>query len=463
MARAIRYLINGIKSGGRPRVPSRRLRVDGRSVSRVFPNGFHEGVLFYDLRAHVWSIGNQLQGGKYRQAREYKPGPALVLGASNVSSILVTDTLSKMFSENRPVVCKIPPRFAPLEPIYRELFHPLIRDRHLQLVCGGAEIGHALLQESVFETVHLTGSAQTYQTLLAENRFPHRSFTSELGCVTPLVVVPGSWSQRELNYQARHIASMLVMNGGYNCVTPQILILSADWSHKNAFLRSLREELTKYSSRDDLFPGAETRRERFRREYPNGELFGPRTLVNLPAEEDTLLFREESFCGMVGVIELTESGVPTFLKAAAGFCNTRLWGDLSCMVLVDDETRRQHERAVAQLLTSLEYGTVSLNAFSGLAFVSAVTPWGSYLDGCSDSGSGWVNNPYFFDQPEKTVLEGTFLPLAPLPWVKPFPNLRKVAQAAFELDLDPNSKAMFKFLQAFGGSMMKSLRQVQPS
>lgn len=461
VARALRYLINGVGSGGRPKVPSRRLRIDGRSVSRVFPNGFHEGLLFYDIQSHVWTIGNQLQGARYRRAREESSGPALVLGASNVSSILATDTLSKMFGENRSVVCKIPPRFATLEPIYRELFHPLIRDRHLQLVCGGPDVGQALLENSIFEAVHLTGSTHTYNKILTENTVANRTFTAELGCVTPLIVVPGPWTQQELNYQARHIASMLVMNGGYNCVTPQILLLSTGWSHKNAFLRALRDELHRYRSRNDVFPGADERRAEFNREYPEGEQFGPRTLVHLSSEEDTRLFHEECFCGLLGIVELEAPNEPAFMKSAAAFCNQRLWGDLSCMILVDDHTRRLHERSVANLLAALEYGTVCLNVYSGLAFVSGVTPWGSYLGRIPGTGNGWVNNPYFFDQPEKTVVEGTFIPLVPQPWVKPFPNLNKVGQAVFDLDLNPNSRTLFKFLQAFGGSMMKGRRRVK--
>ena len=81
VARALRYLSHGLKSGGRPRVPSRKLRIDGRSVSRVFPHGFHEGLLFWGTEARVWSIGSQLQGARYRKAREQKPGPVLILGA----------------------------------------------------------------------------------------------------------------------------------------------------------------------------------------------------------------------------------------------------------------------------------------------------------------------------------------------------------------------------------------------
>lgn len=459
VARALRYLINGVKSGGRPNVPSRRLRIDGRSVSRVFPNGFHEGLLFYEIQAHVWSIGNQLQGGTYRKSRDGHPGPALVLGASNVSSILVTDTLSKMFCENRPVVCKIPPRYAALEPVYRELFHPLIRDRHLQLVCGGAELGASLLEDPVFETVHLTGSVKTYEKIASENPFPHRSFTAELGCVTPLILVPGEWSQEEIHYQARHLVSMLTINGGFNCVTPQVLLISKAWPYKNAFLRAVREELARVALRDDRFPGAQERREDFRRDYPQAELFGPRTLVQLEPDGDNRLFQEESFCGMLAVVEMPQREPIEFMRAAAGFCNQKLWGDLSCMVLVDEATRRHHERSVAHLLSTLEYGTVCLNIYSGLAFVSAVTPWGSYLDGRSDTGNGWVNNAYFFDRPEKTVMEGSFVPLIPQPWVKPFPNLRRVGEAVFELDLEPGPRALMKVMKAFGTSIWKRRRQ----
>jgi acyl-CoA reductase-like NAD-dependent aldehyde dehydrogenase len=458
VARTLRYLVNGVQSGGRPKVPSRRLRIDGRSVSRVFPNGFHEGILFWDVEAHVWSIGGELQGRRYRQSRDHAPGPALVLGASNVSSIAATDLLSKLFCENRPVVCMLPPRLAPLEPIFREVFHPLIRDRHLQIVCGGRELGQALLNDPIFNTVHLTGSVETYRLIQAQNRFPDRTFTAELGCVTPVVVVPGPWNQEELLYQARHLVSLLVLNGGYNCVTPQILVLSKNWSHKRAFLRAVREQLERHRCRDDSFPGAQERRDSFRKEFPDGETFGPRTLVELSSDKDSRLFREEAFCGMLGWVELESDHTEQFLGHAAQFCNKRLWGDLSCLLLIDTGTRRLYERTIAQTLAALEYGTVGVNVFAGLAFASSVTPWGSYLDGKSDTGNGWVHNTFFFDRPEKTVMEGSFMPLTPQPWLKPFPHLSQVGQALFELELAPSGLALARLLKAFGGSMLRARR-----
>lgn len=459
LARCLRYLAHGVKSGGRPKLPSRRLRIDGRSVSRVFPHGFHEGVLYRDVEARIWSIGAELQGSRYRRARENTPGPALVLGASNVSSIAPTDLLSKLFCENRPVVCKIPTRLATLEPVFKEIFHPLIRDRHVQLLSGGPELGQALVQDPTFETVHLTGSKETYQKILEQNQFPDRTFTAELGCVTPVVIVPGPWSQKDLVYQARHLASLMTINGGYNCVTPQILVFSKGWSHKSAFLSALRAELKRFARRDDTFEGVQERRQSFRREHPKGEEFGPRTLVALEAEQPSRLFSEESFCGMLGWIELEADHPEEFMKKATDFCNHSLWGDLSCLVIVDGDTRRRYERSVAQMQTRLEYGTVALNVFPGLAFYSSTTPWGSYLDGRADTGNGWVHNNFFFDSPEKTVMEGPFIPLTPQPWVKPFPNLYRVGRALFELDIEPSGVSLAKFMRAYGGTLWRRFRR----
>lgn len=458
LARTLRYLIHGLKSGGRPKVPSRRLRIDGRSVSRVFPCGLHEEILFWGTQAHVWSVGSQLQGSTYRKARDAKPGPALILGASNVSSIAITDMLSKLFCENRPVICKIPPRLAPLTPIFKEIFHLLVRDGHVQIECGDAELGRQLLELEGIETVHLTGSAKTAEMLLAEHDFSERQLTAELGCVTPAVIVPGAWTQQELLHQARHLASLMVINGGYNCMTPQILVLSKDWSFKGAFLRALRAQLESHSRRDDLFPGVDARREDFRAEFPQGECFGPRTLVELKDTQESRLFREEAFCGMLGVVELEQPKTEDFLAAATRFCNKKLWGDLSCLLLCDPRTRQTYERPVARCISALEYGTVGVNVYTGLAFASGVTPWGSYLGGKADTGNGWVHNNFFFDRPEKTVIEGAFIPGLPQPWIKPFANLAEVGPALFELELEPSAAGLARFAARFARTLFARSR-----
>ena len=450
VARTLRYLEHGLQSGGRPWVPSVRHRIDGRSIARIFPFGFHEALTFWGYRGQVWSVGSDFQGQEFSKAREESRGPALVLGASNVSSICLTDALCKLFCENRPVVCLIPRRLAPLAPVFGEIFHPLVRDHHLQFVVGGAEEGQALLAHPMFETVHLTGAKETFDTIVSQNSFPDRTFTAELGCVTPLVITPGNWTFDEIRYQARHLASLLVMNGGYNCVTPQVIVMAANWPHKEQFLDSLRTELARVSRRDDLFPGAAEKRAEWRKLYPKGEAFGPRTLVRLEAEADEPMFAREAFCGMLGWVELQTSNLEEFFRESVDFCNNRLWGDLSCNLWVDNLTHRDKEVALAHALTELRYGTVGVNVYTGVGFATAVLPWGSYRGGQSDTGSGWVHNAFFFDRPEKSVLEGSFIPSFVPPWYKPFPRLNEVGRALFELELNPSHKNLAKLGAAYG-------------
>ena len=452
VARTLRYLVRGLRSAGRPIVPSCRLRIDGRSVSRVFPCGFFERVLYWDVEAHVWSTGSQLQGCVYRGAGETDLGPALILGASNVSSILATDLLSKLFAENRPVVCVLPPRLAPLLPIFRDVFHPLIRNRHAQILCGGPELAESLLDRPEFDRVHLTGMRKTFEIICRRNQYMNRSFSAELGCVTPVIIVPGTWSREEVLYQARHLVSLLVLNGGYNCTTPQVVIFSRNWSRKDVFLEAVRAELKSLVMRYDRFPGAAQRRESFLNDYPQGERFGPRTLVKLDPHRETRLFSEEALCGVVGWVELDAEEPEKFMHQASRFCNKRLWGDLSCLILIDEDTRLTYERVLSRTIGSLEYGSVGLNVYAGLAFMSGVTPWGSYFEGKMDNSMAWVHNAYFFDRPEKTIVEGSFMPPNAQPWVKPFPDLYKVAQALFEFELDPSFTTFVKFLVARGCS-----------
>ena len=129
------------------------------------------------------------------------------------------------------------------------------------------------------------------------------------------------------------------------------------------------------------------------------------------------------------------------------------------MVFIDPETRRRFERETAHALSELEYGTVGVNVFTGLAFASGVTPWGSYLDGKADTGSGWVHNTFFFDQPEKTVMEGPFMPRLPLPWLKPFPRLAEVGRSLFELEAHPTAMTMARFLKRFGSTLVDNRKK----
>ncbi|MGO7983906.1 hypothetical protein ACC691_39380, partial [Rhizobium johnstonii] len=80
--------------------------------------------------------------------------------------------------------------------------------------------------------------------------------TSELGGVSHIIIVPGSWSDADLAYQAEHVATMRLHNGGYNCIAGQVVILSSDWPQKDAFLTALRAAIDRAPERTAWYPAS---------------------------------------------------------------------------------------------------------------------------------------------------------------------------------------------------------------
>src|SRR5512133_4066820 len=86
-----------------------------------------------------------------------------------------------------------------------------------------------------------------------------KEITSELGNVTPVIVVPGPWSDRELAYQADSVAGMLVHNASFNCVAGKVLVTPRGWALRDRFLELVRGFLTRSPARRAWYPGAEDR------------------------------------------------------------------------------------------------------------------------------------------------------------------------------------------------------------
>jgi hypothetical protein len=48
--------------------------------------------------------------------------------------------------------------------------------------------------------------------------------TAELGNVTPYIIVPGEWSQADLEFHATNVASGLAQNTGHNCIAAEVCV-----------------------------------------------------------------------------------------------------------------------------------------------------------------------------------------------------------------------------------------------
>jgi acyl-CoA reductase-like NAD-dependent aldehyde dehydrogenase len=433
-ARNVRLLIRALESGGTPPPAKSTTRADGRSVARVFPASAQDRLMFTGFSADVWIAPGEpaTQGRIYRDITKGEGRVALVLGAGNVSSIAPMDVLYKLFVEDEVVVLKTHPVNAALAPVLAEALKPLLDDGFLAIVDGGADVGAYLAEHAGVDTLHVTGSDRTYDAIvwgadpaeqarrkLADDPKNVRPFTAELGCVTPVLVVPGPWSADDLAFQARQVASMVTHNASFNCNAAKVLVVARGWLQRDAFLRRVREELAKAPPRPAYYPGASDRYQAFLDAYPQADVVGARgegglpwTLIpDVPAKRGEYALSHEAFCGVLSVVTLAASDAAEFLARAVDFANDDCWGTLSCSLLVHPSTERDFGEAVDDAIARLRYGGIGINCWAGVVYALGSASWGAYpghTPADIRSGSGVVHNAYLFDHPEKTVVRAPF-------------------------------------------------------
>ncbi|CAM3423946.1 aldehyde dehydrogenase family protein [Isoptericola cucumis] len=406
----------------------------GRATVRVLPHSAHESILLHGFRAEVWlrpgvaaSTATSHAGLAQHHPSRTK-GVALVLGAGNITSIAPLDVAYELVAHNRVVLLKLNPTTDDLEPVLAAALAPLIEAGVLRIVRGGAEAGAYLAHHPGIAHVHITGSAVTHDAVVygpgddgrarkAENSpLLDKEITSELGGVAPVIVVPGDWSERDLRYQAEHVATMRLHNGGYNCIAGQVVMVSSDWKHKDAFLAALREALDRAPARPAWYPGSDGRIASATESYPDAVRLGDdgcRVLVELADGGDaTALERTEYFAPVLGVVELPGTG-QAFLDAAVEKANRDLVGTLGANVVVAPKDRKALGAGFRKAVAALRYGTIGINAWTGVGYLTATAPWGAFpghpLDDIQ-SGRGVVHNALLIDAAERTVVTGPFRP-----------------------------------------------------
>jgi len=398
-----------------------------RVTVRVLPTGLQQRLMFHGFRAEVWMPPGvdaaEVPERAGRAARDHRSGGVgLVLGAGNITAIGPLDVFTELVSANRTVVLKLNPTLDGLLPVYEEALRPLLVLGVLRIVRGAGDVGAYLVDHPGIAHVHVTGSGATHDAIVwgvgedAERRRIaggprlRKPITSELGGVSPVIVVPGDWSAADLRFQAEHVATMRLHNAGHNCIAAQTLILSADWAQKDAFLDELRAVLRELPARAPWYPGTAGRLERARERHPEAEDLGGRLLIQSPPGDESLDF--EYFGPVLGVTELAGVGA-AFLHDAVDFANEELAGTLGANLLIDPRTRRALGGDFAAELARLRYGTIAVNAWTSVGFSFPGATWGAFPGhDLADVGSGIgvVHNAFLLDWPERTVVTGPFRP-----------------------------------------------------
>ncbi len=429
-----------------------RQRPDGQVIVRTFPDGLYDHLLFSGVEVDVWMepevTPEDLTGTMATFYQQANPtgALALVLGAGNIASIPPLDVLYKLYAEGQVCLLKMNPVNSYLGPIFEEIFAEFVDAGYLRFAYGGADVGAYLTSHELVDEIHMTGSAATHDAIVygtgpegearkqRDEPVIDKPMTSELGGVSPCLVVPGNWSEPDLDYQAEHVATTKMHNGGFNCIASQVLVLAEDWPQREAFVHSVRRVLRELPDRPAYYPGAEGRIGGAREAYPEtAERLGPtgaRTLITDVPPGDAYAFNEEFFSGALAVTSLP-GGAPTasgeaqasdtataqaagdWLDRAVDFCNDEVMGTLGITVIIHPRTLAALGDRFWDAIARLRYGTIGVNIWSGAGFLLAQAAWGAYPGhprNDIESGAGVVHNAYLFEKPQKTVVQGTFAP-----------------------------------------------------
>lgn len=160
----------------------------------------------------------------------------------------------------------------------------------------------------------------------------------------------------------------------------------------------------------------------------------------MPAADDEVVLGREAFCSVVAEVPLDAARPLAFLERAVPVCNQRIWGNLSCVLLVDDRTEAAARPAVRRALEDLRYGGIGVNVWSGLLFGLGSTSWGAFPGNPPEevqSGIGTVHNTYLFDEPERSIVRAPFRSWPTPPWISGHGNLRRLGRALLHMEAAP--------------------------
>ena len=444
-ARHLRLLIDNygsVEATGHILLPASPTELpDGSLGVQVMPvRGLFDSLVFAGFRATA-ALGPQVTREDLQRLGSHLKNlpPAktvLVLGAGNVSSIPATDAISKIFQEGHVVLLKMNPVNEYLGPIFQRLFARLVEEGFVRIIYGGADVGAAAVEHAGVDEVHITGSIHSHDAIVWGPPGPERErrkrendpllkkpISSELGNVSPWIIVPGPYSEAQLKFQAENVAASIANNASFNCVATKMIVTWKAWPQRQQFLDLVAGVLSRVPLRKAYYPGARDRFEKFTGQTApdktSGEL--PWTLVrDANPERAPQLFREESFVCVCAETALAADNERDFLNRAVEFANDKLWGTLSAAITVHPSFRREKAGADCfnAALTNLKHGAVGVNHWPALVYAMMSPPWGGYPSGTladAQSGVGSVHNTFMLEHVMKTVLEG---PISM--WPKPF-------------------------------------------
>lgn len=368
-------------------------------------------------------------------------GVAVVLGAGNQSPLSIVDIFQCLFVHpRRPVLAKHHPLRPWLHEPYSIILEPLIKRGFVHMLCdGGIPLTKSLLSNKHVIHVHVTGALSTVNAIkkTLELSRPQLSkadvadmITSELGCSTPIVLSPGSYTDVEMQNAAKMIVFSKKFDAGCNCLCAQALVLPEKWGQKQKFKEILTKEFMSTPTDPCYYPGTYDRCNEMAKHYKesgkemNSATFSAGNVHECPDMHPVLIecgtfgtegydghaIIKEAFGPVMGVVELPggDQAEDYLLKTVAPFLNDKsnIFGTLSCSLMTPDSLENKEEvqqRAIA----ALKYGSIGINTWTGVnyqAMLDGAVWCGHGREEKKQSGNGYIGNQFSIPNVEKTVV-----------------------------------------------------------
>lgn len=421
------------------RQPLLKAHQDGdHVVIETFPRDKEEELRIPGYRGEIHLIeGTKVEELASYQARRYRDenfqgAVSLILGAGNVSTISITDIVHKLLVENEVVLYKSNPVLEYLGPLLEKIFEPFVKEGVLRVVIGGAKEGAYLVSHPLVDNIHMTGSDKTFEAIVfgsgeqgrrnkkLNKPINKRPVTAELGNVSPVIIIPGDWTENDFDEQADKLVSMFAGFNSYTCLTLRVIILPKGWNGSEKLMKLFSEKLRARQPAVNYYPGTDKTISDALSFYPKAQIFGDWDskrqayiiATGLDAAKDEAAFKREFWASFTSQTEIDGSTKDEYLNNAVEFANEKLWGTLSAVILVDPVTEKELEikGSLKRAIHNLRYGTVAINSHAGMTFAMG-NPWGGYPGSTYDniqSGNCFVSNKFMLDHIEKGFVYGPF-------------------------------------------------------
>jgi len=321
----------------------------------IFPNKPIEKLLFPFITADMHFSKNMsksdiINSRGFGTRLGFKNGISLILGAGNVSSIPLLDTIYDMVVNRHCILLKLNPVNEYLKPVFEKVFENFISRGFMVVTTGDINVSSYMTAHSGITNMHLTGSDKTYEnivygstlnekdkgkkTLSKKNKKP---FTTELGNVTPFIIHPGKWSISEIKYQARKIVTAKLNNNGFNCIAAQVIVLPKNWKQSQQLVEAIKKQLATEKDRLAYYPNST---ETLKRLKSNKTIFQENDLTcatpHLTKDLDLNDYYEknEVWSSTLFFKYLEHDNDLDYVNKAISYVNQDVWGNLGVAVLI---------------------------------------------------------------------------------------------------------------------------------